>query len=191
MGWEATLRARKGLNMLRITPQITAFVPLVLLGVVIAVTTPPSIVAVKKVDEAGGPPYGVPTCFAPVFPWIRDNITKPSVVLAPDSQNNTCLPAYSTEANVVNVRGSQVLAHLPALERRVGRKIKVPSRARDLKAFFRRATPQEMSRILRHYRVDYVMAYEGSPPDKRLRHLSRLDAIGVPEDEYFELYKVE
>jgi hypothetical protein len=191
MGWEATLRARKGLNRLRITPQITAFVPLVLLGVVIAVTTPSSIVALKKVDEAGGPPYGVPTCFAPVFPWIRDNITKPSVVLAPDSQNNTCLPAYSTETNVVNVRGSQVLAHLPALERRVGRKIKVPSSALDLKAFYRRATPQEMSRILRHHRVDYVMAYEGSPPDKRLRHLSRLNAIEVPEDEYFELYKVE
>jgi hypothetical protein len=191
MGWEATLRASKGLNRLRIPPQITAFVPLLLLGVVIAVATPASIVAVKKVDEAGGPPYGVPTCFAPVFPWIRDNITKPSVVLAPDSQNNSCLPAYSAEANVVNVRGSQVLAHLPALERRVGRKIKVPSRALDLKAFFRRATPQEMSRILMHYRVDYVMAYEGSPPDKRLRHLSRLDAIEVPEDEYFELYKVE
>jgi hypothetical protein len=191
MGWEATLRVRKGLNRWRVPPQITAFVPLVLLGVVIAVATPASIVALKKVDEAGGPPYGVPTCFAPVFPWIRDNITKPSVVLAPDSQNNTCLPAYSAEANVVNVRGSQVLAHLPALERRVGRKIKVPSRALDLKAFFRRATPQEMSQILRRYRVDYVLAYEGSPPDKRLRHLSRLDAIGVPEDEYFELYKVE
>jgi hypothetical protein len=110
-------------------------------------------------------------------------------VLAPDTQN-TCLPAYSAKANVVSVRGSQVLAHLQALERRVGRKIKVPQRALDLQAFFQGATPQEKLRILRHYRVDYVMAYAGSPTEKQLRDLPGLAAAEVP-DEYFKLYKVE
>ena len=122
MGWEATLRARKGLNRLRIPSQITAFVPVVLLGVVMAVATPASIAAAEDVHE--------PTCFAPVFSWIRDNITKPSVVLAPDRQN-TCIPAYSAKANVVSVRGSQVLDHLQGLERRAGRKIGVPRHALD------------------------------------------------------------
>ena len=178
------------MNRLHIPPRITAFLPLVLLGAVMAVAAPASIVAVEEVHEAGGPPYGVPTCFAPVFPWITDNITKPSVVLAPDTQN-TCIPAYSAKAEVVSVRGSQVLAHLEALERRVGRKIKVPKHALDLQAFFQSANTQERSRILRHYRVDYVMAYAGSPTDKRLRHLPGLDAIEVPDDEYFALYKVE
>jgi hypothetical protein len=189
MGWEATLRARKGLNRLRIPPQITAFVPLVLLGAMIAVATPASIAAAEDVHEAGGPPYDEPTCFAPVFSWIRDNITKPSVVLAPDRQN-TCIPAYSAKANVVSVRGSQVLDHLQALERRAGRKIEVPRRALDQRRFFWGATPQERWQILRHYNVDYVMAYARGPTDKELRHLPGLSAVNVP-GEYFDLFKVE
>ena len=189
MGWEATLRAQKGLNRLRIPSQITAFLPLALLGAVMAVATPSSMAAVGKVHDAGGPPYSVPTCFAPVFPWIRDSITQPSVVLAPDTQND-CIPAYSAKAKVVSVRGSQVLAHLEALERRAGRKIKVPQRALDVQTFFQKATPQERSQILRNYNVDYVIAYEGSPTDKQLRHLPGLAAVEVP-DKYFDLYKVE
>jgi Family of unknown function (DUF6077) len=189
MGWEATLRACKGLNRLRIPPQITAFLPLVLLGAMIAVATPASTAAVEEVHEAGGPPYGVPTCFAPAFPWIRDNIAKPSVVLAPDTQN-TCIPAYSAKANVVSVRGSQVLAHLEALERRAGRNIEVPQRALDLQTFFRSASPQERWQILKHYNVDYVMAYASGPTDKQLRQLPGLEAVEV-SDGYFELYKVE
>ena len=187
MGWKATLRARKGLNRLRIPPQITAFVPLVLLGVVMAVATPASIAA-EDVHEAGGPPYDEPTCFAPVFSWIRDNITKPSVVLAPDKQN-TCIPAYSAKANVVSVRSSQVLDHLQALERRAGRNIDVPQRSLDVQTFFQAATPQERWQILRHYNVDYVMAYEDSSTDKQLRRLTGLSAVGV-RDRYFNLYKV-
>jgi uncharacterized membrane protein len=179
----------KALNRLRIPPQLTAFLPLAVLGVMMVVATPPSVAAVEKVHDAGGPPYGVPTCFAPVFPWIRNNVKEPSVVLAPDTQND-CIPAYSAKANVVSVRGSQVLAHLPALEHRAGRKIKVPQRALDEQTFFHGATPRERRQILRHYNVDYVMAYEDSPTDKQLRHLSGLSAVGVP-DKYFDLYKVE
>jgi hypothetical protein len=181
MGWEATLRARKGLNSLRIPSQITAFVPLVLLGVVMAVATPASIAAAEDVHE--------PTCFAPVFSWIRDNITNPSVVLAPDRQN-TCIPAYSAKANVVSVRGSQVFDHLQALARRAGRKIEVPRRALDQRRFFWGATPQERWQILRHYNLDYVMAYARGPTDKELRHLPGLSAVNVP-GEYFDLFKVE
>jgi hypothetical protein len=189
MGWEAALRAQKGLNRLRIPPRITALLPLVLLGVVMVVATPASMAAVEKVHDAGGPPYGVPTCFAPVFPWIRDNIKEPSVVFAPDTQND-CIPAYSAKANVVSVRGSHALVHLQALERRAGRKIKVSQRALDERTFFRGATPQERGRILRHYKVDYVIAYEDSPTDERLRHLPGLVAVEMP-DEYFDLYRVE
>src|SRR5919107_1557074 len=159
MGWAGTLRARKALHKLRVSPQLTAFLPLVLLGAVTVVATPSSTAAVEKVHDAGGPPYGGPPCFAPLFLWIRDNVEKQSVVLAPDTQN-TCIPAYSAKANVVSVRGSHALVHLQALERRAGRKIKVSQRALDERTFFRGATPQERGRILRHYKVDYVIAYE-------------------------------
>jgi Family of unknown function (DUF6077) len=189
MGWKATLRARKALNRLRISPQLTAFLPLVLLGAMMAVATPSSAAAVEEVHDAGGPPYDVPTCFAPLFPWIRDNVDESSVVLAPDTQN-TCIPAYSAKANVVSVRGSQVLNHLQALERHAGSKIKVPQRALDVQTFFQTATPQERWQILKNYKVDYVMAYQGSPTDKQLRHLAGLDAVEV-SDKYFDLYKVE
>jgi hypothetical protein len=188
MGWEATLRARKVLNRLRIPSQITAFLPVVLLGVVMVVATPASMAAVEKVHEAGRPPYDG-ACFAPVLPWIRNNITKPSVVLAPDRQN-TCIPAYSAKANVMSVRGSQVLDHLQALERRAGRKIKVPQRALDQRSFFWGATPRERLQILRHYNVGYVMAYARGPTDKELRHLPGLSAVNVP-GEYIDLFKVE
>ena len=83
-----------------------------------------------------------------------------------------------------------MLAHLEALERRAGRKIKVPQRALDEQSFFQAATPQERWQILKHYKVDYVMAYVDGPTDKQLRHLPGLDAIEVPDDEYFALYKV-
>jgi hypothetical protein len=187
MGWEATLRARKVLNRMRVPPRIAAFLPVVLLGAMMAVAAPASVAAVEKVHEAGEPPYDG-ACFAPIFPWIRGNITKPSVVLAPDRQN-TCIPAYSAKANVVSVRGTQVLDHLQALERRAGRKIKVPQRALDQR-FFWGATPQEKQQILGHYKVDYVMVNAGRPTDKELRHLPGLSAVNVPGG-YFDLFKVE
>ena len=189
MGWAGTLRARKALHKLRVSPQLTAFLPLVLLGAVTVVATPSSTATVEKVHDAGGPPYGVPTCFAPLFLWIRDNVEKPSVVLAPDTQN-TCIPAYSAKANVVSVRGSQVLDHLQALERRAGRKIEVPQRALDVQTFFQAATPQERWQILKHYKVDYVMVYADGPTDKQLRHLPGL-AIVEMRGEYFKLYEVD
>jgi hypothetical protein len=161
----------------------------VLLGAVTVVATPSSTATVEKVHDAGGPPYGVPTCFAPLFLWIRDNVEKPSVVLAPDTQN-TCIPAHSAKANVVSVRGSQVLDHLQALERRAGRKIEVPQRALDVQTFFQAATPQERWQILKHYKVDYVMVYVDGPTDKQLRHLPGL-AIVETRGEYFKLYKVD
>jgi hypothetical protein len=189
MGWQATLSAQKGLSRSRISPRITGFLPLAVLGAMIAVATPAPTAAVEEVHDAGGPPYGVPTCFAPVFPWIRDNVEEPSVVLAPDTQN-TCIPAYSAKANVVSVRGSQVLAHLEALERRAGRKIEVPQRALDVQTFFQAATPQERWQILIRDKVNYVMAYADGPTDKQLRHLPGL-AIVEMHGEYFKLYKVD
>jgi Family of unknown function (DUF6077) len=190
MGWEAMQPARRGLHRFGIPRRITAFVPLALLAATMAVAAPASAAAVAKVHGAGGPQYAEPTCFAPIFPWLRDNITKPSVVLAPDTQN-TCIPAYSADANVVSVRGSQVLSHLKALERRAGRKIKVPQRALDERKFFLGSTtPAQRQRILTRYNVDYVMVYAGRPIDEQLKRLPGLSSVEVP-GAYFHLYRVD
>jgi hypothetical protein len=190
MGWEATQQARRGLNRFGISRRITAFLPLAVLGVMMVVAAPESSAAVAKIHDAGGAKYRVPTCFAPTFPWLQDNIAKPSVVLAPDTQN-TCIPAYSADANVVSVRGSQVLSHLKALQRLAGRRIKVPQRALDERTFFLRSTtPTERWQILRRYKVDYVVVYAGGPIDEELQRLPGLSSVKVPGG-YFALYRVD
>jgi uncharacterized membrane protein len=189
IGWEATRRAQKRLNKLKILRRISAFLPLMLLGVMMVVAAPASIAAVEHVYDAGELRYHEPTCFASVFPWIENNVTKPSVILAPDTEN-TCTPSYSAKANVVSVRGSQVLAHRKALEQRTGRKIKVPQRALDEHKYFTVANPAERLQILRHYNVDYVMVLAGGRTDRQLRHLPGLFSVAVP-GEFFDLYKVE
>jgi hypothetical protein len=107
----------------------------------------------------------------------------------PDTQN-TCIPAYSAQANVVSVRGSQVLDHLSALERRVGGTVEVPLRALDVQRFFSGATPQEQWHILRRYDVGYVMVRSDGPTDKQVKSLPGLVPVEVPGDRY-NLYKVD
>jgi len=182
-------RGRGVLERSGVSRRITAFLPLAVVIAMMAVSAPASEAAIAKVHRAGGPPYGVPTCFAPVFPWLRNNITEPTVVLAPDTQN-TCLPAYSANANVVSVRGSQVLSHLKALERLSGRKIEVPQRALDERRFFRGSTtPTERQQILGRYNVDYVLVHAGSQTARQLNRLPGLSSVEVP-GKYFDLYKV-
>jgi hypothetical protein len=50
----------------------------------------------------------------PIYPWFRDELASPSVVLASDL-HSAHIPAYSSEANVVSQRGSFVLRVLPKL----------------------------------------------------------------------------
>jgi hypothetical protein len=54
----------------------------------------------------------------PIFEWLGEEITSPTVVLAKDVPSAR-IPAYSSEANVVSRRGSLVLQVLPLLEERV------------------------------------------------------------------------
>jgi Family of unknown function (DUF6077) len=189
MGWEVVRRGRGVLERSGVSRRITAFLPLAVVIAMMVVSAPASEAALAKVHQAGGPPYGGPTCFAPVFPWLRNNITEPTVVLAPDTQN-TCIPAYSANANVVSVRGSQVLSHLKALERLSGRKIEVPQRALDERRFFRGSTtPAERQQILGRYNVDYVLVHAGSQTARQLNRLPGLSSVEVP-GKYFDLYKV-
>ncbi len=116
MGWEATRRARAGLEALGIRRRVTLFVPVVLVGAMAAVATPTIVAGAEDIYRTGEVP-GRCSPADPVFGWMRDNIKEPSVVLAPDAEN-TCIPAYSASANVVSLRGGLILDVLPALERR-------------------------------------------------------------------------
>jgi hypothetical protein len=106
-------------------------------------------------------------CFDPAFRWIGDHVDETSVVLAPDLEN-TCIPAYSAEANVVSLRGGLLLRVLPALQSRAPGRVDVPRGTLDVRSFFYDSRPEEKLRIIERYDADYVMVRAGSPLNETL-----------------------
>ena len=188
MVWEATRRAQLGLNRMGSLRRASQLLPLVLVGVLIAMAAPASVAGAKRVYYADEVARSGGSCFDPTLRWMRDNIAEPSVVLAHNALSS-CIPAYSAHANVVSSRGALVLEVLPALQRRAPGKIEVPQGALDVRRFFNGPTFEEAVRILRRYEVDYVMLSANSPLDKQLQHLSGFVAIDTPGERY-NLYAV-
>jgi hypothetical protein len=119
----------------------------------------------------------------PIFPWFRDEIHSPVVVLAPDLQSAR-IPAYSADANVVSRRGSLVLKVLPELEERVPGRIEVPQGSLDVKHFFYDSTLEEQMEILRRNKVDYVMFPEESSPVDSLKAQPGFTPVDTPSERY-------
>src|SRR3712207_3948152 len=186
MAWEATRRAQAGLNALGIGRRVTLFLPVVLVGAMVAVAAPAVVAGAGDICRTGDVRSRCSPA-EPVFGWMRDNIREPSVVLAPDAEN-TCIPAYSASANVVSLRGGLILDVLPALERRAPRQIDVPQRVLDVRKFFHDSTPQV--EILRRYEVDYVLVYANPSLSRQLENLPGITAIETPGENY-SLHAVE
>jgi hypothetical protein len=125
----------------------------------------------------------------PIFPWFRDEMRSPVVVLAPDIQSAR-IPAYSSEANVVSRRGGLVLRVLPELEKRAPGQIEVPQGSLDVQAFFSGTTLQEGVEILRRNNVDYVMVTNDSQLTGALDRLSGFTPVETPSERY-ALYAVD
>ncbi len=119
----------------------------------------------------------------PIFPWFREQIRSPVVVMAPDLQSAR-IPAYSDEANVVSRRGSLVLRVLPELEERVPGEIEVPQGSLDVKSFFYNSTLEKRMEILRRNEVDYVMIPNDSPLVETLERLPGMSRVDTPSDRY-------
>ena len=191
MAWEAARRAEAGLGRLGVARRTTRFVPLVLVVVLMAVSAPATVAGVRDVYRTDEEAVQVKrSCFDPIFIWMGANITKPSVVLAPDLEN-TCIPAYSASANVVSLRGGLILDVLPELERRADGRVNVPQGARDVQGFFSHPTFEEVSWILRRYDADYVVVPTKKPRlNARLRSLPGIITTDSPGQGY-ALYVVD
>src|SRR3712207_2769745 len=147
--WEATLRMDARLNALGISRGAVQLFPLVLIVAVMAEATPPTVAEAEGVYRTEEETAQVQrSCFDPIYYWMRDHITEPSVVLAPDLEN-TCIPAYSASANVVSLRGGLILEVLPELERRTDGGVSVPQGALDVQRFFSRPTSRSEERRVR------------------------------------------
>jgi hypothetical protein len=125
----------------------------------------------------------------PIFPWFRDEIHSPVVVLAPDIQSAR-IPAYSSLANVVSRRGGLVLRVLPELEKRAPGQIEVPQGSLDVQEFFSGTTLQKGVEILRRNDVDYVMVAKDSRLTGSLEDLPGFEPVETPSERY-DLYSVD
>ncbi|HET7273450.1 MAG TPA: hypothetical protein VFI90_20445, partial [Rubrobacter sp.] len=167
-----------------------AALPVILVAVLTVAAVPqarPGMESIQAHREASRASGGYPA--DPIYPWFRDKIHSPVVVLAPDIQSAR-IPAYSFEANVVSRRGSLVLKVLPKLEKRVPGRIEVPQGSLDVRDFFRGTTQQKAMEILRRNEVDYVMIPKDSPLRGALDRLPGFEPVDEPSDRY-DLYSVD
>ncbi|HEX2180678.1 MAG TPA: DUF6077 domain-containing protein [Rubrobacteraceae bacterium] len=174
LGWvsfSATRLAERGLRGLGAPQGATRLLPLALVAGLTAAAWSPAAEGARDLyhtgDEAG--PAGR-SCVDQIFPWLGSALDRPSVVLAPDLEN-TCIPSYSADANVVSLRGGSILGVLPELEERTGGRVEVPQGVSDVRTFFNGPTDEEMVEVLRRHDADYVMVPTTSRFDKFQRSL--------------------
>lgn len=192
IGWMVSEMVRYtqiGLNSSRRSRRVGQFLPLMLVCALVVAAAPESVDEARAVYRAVGGTQSSGPCFDPIFRWTQNNIERTSVVLAPDWVN-TCIPAYSAEANVVSLRGGRLLGDLPALKRLAPGQIDVPQGALDVRSFFSRSTPEKKVRILQRHEVDYVMVRADSPLNRTLTSQPGFTAIDAPGARY-TLYMVD
>lgn len=191
MGWEAVAWVRDRVEGLAAAPRwLGPAVPVMAACALVAAAATSAEAADDSLFRARESALGsISYRFDPVFAWMRDNIREPSVVMAPDEENSA-IPAWSTEANVVSLRGGLVLDVLPALQKRTGGEIQVPQGALDVRDFYAGTTLEKGVRILRRHKVDYVLVFAGSGLDDALNRLTGFKPVAVPSERY-SLYSVD
>jgi len=191
MLWEALGYAEARLRGLGIGRSVTRVLPLALVALLTAAAAPPSVEKAvglyREFDVARTTDYDPD----PIYPWIRDNMEDPAVLLARDSANNI-VPAYTTSLNVVSQRGEGMIRDRDELEKLAGSHINIPERYLDVHSFFFGPTlDREAYDILRRYRADYLMVYAGSPLDERLKTLPGFSPVENAPREKYSLYDVD
>ncbi|CAN5529972.1 hypothetical protein BH24ACT22_BH24ACT22_09010 [soil metagenome] len=160
-----------GINVFRYA---TPLLPVLLMVVLIAATSPTSIASVRSADESGEIPQDQASCSDPVFLWMQKGITEQATVLAPYAENS-CIPAQSSNANVVTLRG-------------LSRNNRVEENMFRFYSTF--AVDGEDQKFLRREEIDYVLLSSSSPLNAQVQHLPGFTALDSPGDRY-RLYNVD
>jgi hypothetical protein len=189
LAWETTSRAGAYLGGLRATRALARALPLLLVVALTVAAVPRATAGIDLVERHKATARSLGLYPAdPIYPWFRDEVTSPLVVLAKDLQG-VRIPAYSSEANVVSRRGSLVLQVLPRLERRAPGRIEVPQGSLDVREFFNRSTRERRVEILLRHEVDYVMVRSDSRLGPAIGELPGVKPASEPSERY-DLYRV-
>jgi hypothetical protein len=190
LAWEATGRVGAWLGVLQPARPLARALPLlvvVALAVAAVPLTASGVELIRGHKEAARSSGLYPA--DPIYPWFRDEVTSPAVVLAKDIPGAR-IPAYSSEANVVSRRGSLILQVLPLLEQRASDRIEVPQGSLDVQEFFRGTNLKRGVEILRRHEVDYVMVESGSPLARAMDSLPGFERTSEPSERY-DVYDVD
>lgn len=174
--WEllSYARARLESSSASIVRHSSVFLPILLVVVLVAATSPVSFAAIRTADEFGEVPIDEASCYDPVFSWMQSEITEPTTVLAPYKENS-CVPAYAANANVVTLRGLS----------------RDDRAARDLRSFYNSSVLGEQNlQLVRRMEAGYVLLPKDSPLNAQLRHLPGFAALDNPGERY-DLYRVD
>jgi hypothetical protein len=190
LAWEATSHAGALLGKLRPARPLARALPL-LVAIALTVAAVPlarsGVELIRDHEEIARSGGLYPA--DPIYPWFRNEVTSPAVVLATDLQS-VRIPAYSSETNVVSRRGSLVLRVLPQLEERASGRIEVPRGSLDVQEFFRGTSLQRGVEILRRHEVDYVMVESGSQLAQSIDRLPGFEPVKEPSERY-DVYDVD
>ena len=191
MGWEVLRYAEALLRGAGVGRGATRLLPLALVAVSIAVVAPPTAAQALEAYREHGEKLSTSYHPDPIYPWMRDNIEEPSVLLARDGAS-TPVPAYSALLNVVSYRSEAWIRDREKLERRAGEKIEIPQRSLDVHAFFFDVDLETGGyEIMRRHDVDYLMVSAGSPLDRRLETLPGFSPVEDAPREEYSLYAVD
>ena len=192
MVWETVRLAGSLLERRGGVRRLAAFLPAVVVTAATAVAIPVAVAGAWEIgldNRAGVGGEGVG--FDPIYPWLRDNIDEPSVVMAPD-MTNTIIPAWSANSNVVSLRGGLLFPVLGKLQERTNGAIQPPQGSLDVYAFYR-STPNvdDKLEILRRHDADYVMATKNSRVEQRFQNVPGVTLVRTPSDSRYNLYATD
>lgn len=190
LSWDATGRLAARLGGFRPVRPIIRSLPLLVVAALIVAAVPLATAGIERIqsfNETARSEGFFP--IDPIYPWLRDEVTSPAVVLAPDLQAAR-IPAYSSEANVVSRRGSLIFRVLPELKRRAPGRIEVPQGSLEVRTFFNGTDLETAAGILRRNEVDLVMVRSDSPLSRALDELPGFESVSQPSERY-DLYDVD
>ncbi len=190
LAWEVSSWAAVRLGRLRLGRPLATALPLLVVVALTAAAVPwakAGLALVERHKEVARAQGSYPA--DPIYPWFRNKITSPSIVLASDLYS-VRIPSYSSETNVVSRRGNLVLRVLPKLQKRAAGKIDVPQGSLDVQEFFNGTDLETAVEILRRNNVDFVMVRSDSKLNKAMADLSGFESVSGPS-ERFDLYRVD